>query len=99
MPRTARIVIANIPYHITHRGNYRQDVFFSDADRWSYLSYLKEYSREHGLSTIGYCLMTNHTHLVSIPQNEKALALALAIGHTHGRYSGRVNARMGRQGN
>ena len=27
MPRDARIVCANVPYHVTQRGNYRQDIF------------------------------------------------------------------------
>ena len=37
MPRSARIVIPDIPHHITQRGNYWQQVFFSDEDRLVYL--------------------------------------------------------------
>ena len=37
MSRSARIVIPDIPHHITQRGNYRQQVFFSDEDRLVYL--------------------------------------------------------------
>jgi len=32
MPRTARIVVPDIPHHITQRGNNCQDVFFVDDD-------------------------------------------------------------------
>ena len=33
MPRIARIVIPDVPYHVTQRGNNREDVFFGDDDR------------------------------------------------------------------
>ena len=33
MPRSARIVIPDVPHHVTQRGNNRQDVFFTDDDR------------------------------------------------------------------
>jgi putative transposase len=43
MPRLARSVFANMPHHITQRGNRREDVFFDDADR---LAWLAEYAAE-----------------------------------------------------
>jgi len=33
MPRMARIVIPDVPHHITQRGNRREDIFFDDKDR------------------------------------------------------------------
>jgi len=50
MPRTARIVVPDVPHHITQRGNNRQDVFFVDDDRRVYLSILKEQSEKFRLS-------------------------------------------------
>ena len=38
-----------------------------------------------------YCLMPNHVHLILVPATEDALARAL--GETHRRYTGFVNAR------
>ncbi len=38
---------------------------------------LDEASDEHGLSNIGYCLMTNHEHQISIPKKETSLARAM----------------------
>jgi REP element-mobilizing transposase RayT len=32
MPRLARIVVPDIPHHVTQRGSNRQDIFFSDED-------------------------------------------------------------------
>jgi hypothetical protein len=37
MPRVARIVIPNVPHHITQRGNNKQDVFFVDDDKKAFL--------------------------------------------------------------
>ena len=32
MARIARIVVPDIPHHVTQRGNRRQPTFFEDAD-------------------------------------------------------------------
>jgi putative transposase len=49
-------------HHVTQRGNYRQDVFFTPEDRRVYLRYLRESAAQHGLEVTAYCLMTNHVH-------------------------------------
>ena len=40
MPRIARAVVEGIPYHVTQRGNRREDIFFEDEDRKKYLKWL-----------------------------------------------------------
>ena len=85
MPRQARVVAVDVPHHITHRGNNRQDVFLLDEDRRSYIEALRAKSQQHGLTVLGYCLMTNHVHLVAIPR--QATSLARAVGQAHWRYS------------
>ncbi len=67
MPRVARIVLPGLPHHVTQRGNNRQDVFFVDDDRRVYLELLREHSERFGLRVLGYCLMTNHVHIVGTP--------------------------------
>jgi putative transposase len=64
-------------------------VFFVDDDRATYFGLLKEESEKHGLSVDGYCLMTNHIHLVVTPEVEESLARAL--GRTHFRYTQYIN--------
>ena len=39
MPRDARVVCANVPYHVTQRGNYRQDIFEEEEDREKYMEF------------------------------------------------------------
>jgi putative transposase len=57
MPRLARTVFANLPHHITQRGNRCEAVFFDDEDRTTYLKWLGEYAEKHGVEVVAYCLM------------------------------------------
>src|SRR5712692_3457142 len=90
MARLARIVAVNVAHHVTQRGNARQSVLAADSERLVYLQLLRQYVELHGLSLLGYCLMSNHVHLVVVPR--KAEALALALKQTHGRYASYWNA-------
>ncbi len=44
MSRLARSAFAQVPHHITQRGNRRDPVFFTDEDRRAYLNWLSEYA-------------------------------------------------------
>ena len=96
MPRLARIVAAGEPHHVTQRGNNQQDVFFVDDDRRVYLQFLLLYSLKYRFRVQGYCLMTNHVHIIGVPEEESSLAEA--IGRTHFRYSQYINKFHGRSG-
>lgn len=96
MPRQRRVVLPGCPHHITQRGNNRRNVFFDDSDRTLYLSLLREYTSEYGVDILGYCLMTNHVHLIAIPGG--AAGLAKAIGRTHNDYARWLHIRRGESG-
>ncbi|MHC4203008.1 MAG: transposase [Planctomycetota bacterium] len=96
MPRLARAVAVGFAHHITQRGNNRQDVFFVDDDRRVYLKLLKEQADKYALELIGYCLMSNHVHIIAIPKAEDSLARA--IGRTHFRYTQYINRFHRRSG-
>ncbi len=81
MSRQARVVAEGVPHHVTQRGNNRQDVFLLEDDRRFYIEVLREKSRQFGLSILGYCLMTNHVHLIVAPHEPTALAKALGQAH------------------
>ena len=53
VPRIARVVAVGAPHHVTQRGNNRQQVFFSAADRRIYLSLLGSHSRRWKLTLLG----------------------------------------------
>ena len=90
MGRFARVVAVDAPHHLTQRGNGRRFILDCDADRATYLSLLRENIQLYRLSLIGYCLMSNHVHLIVVPRTADGLAQALK--QTHGRYASYWNA-------
>ena len=96
MARLPRVVIADVAHHVTQRGNARQVIFGGDPDRIAYLELLRQHCALYRLSLLGYCLMSNHVHLIVIPR--AAHSLAQALKHTHGRYAAYWNARQSSSG-
>ena len=89
MARMARLVQRGFPYHVTHRGDRRADVFRCDSDRNRYPGLLRTYAERYGLDLWAYCLKSNHVHLLVRPQCEDSMALA--IGTAHRAYSRLMN--------
>jgi putative transposase len=96
MPRIARIIAAGYPHHITQRGNNRVTVFFDDEDRQTYLNLLLKYSRKYGVAIWAYCLMSNHVHLLAVPETETGLARG--IGLTNMLYTQYLNRKLNQSG-
>jgi len=96
MPRIARVCAINYPHHVTQRGNNRADVFFEDEDRVFYLKTLGIYSKKYGLDIWAYCLMTNHVHILAVPEREDSLARG--IGGTNLIYTQYINHKYNRSG-
>ena len=89
-------MIADIAHHVTQRGNARQVILAHDADRLVYLELLREHCQLYPVSLLGYCLMSNHVHLVAVPHTCEALAQSLK--QAHGRYAFYWNARHSSSG-
>jgi len=96
MPRIARVVVPEIPHHITQRGNRNQIVFFSDDDRVAYLELIKRFSLQNGVKIWAYCLMDNHVHFVAVPGAEEDLRACFQEAHRL--YTRRINFREGWRG-
>ncbi|MBZ5720702.1 MAG: transposase [Acidobacteriia bacterium] len=96
MARLPRVVVVDIPHHVTQRGNARQVILSTDADRTTYLELLRHYCELYRLSLLGYCLMSNHVHLIAVPATAEALAQTLK--HAHGRFASYWNARQSATG-
>src|ERR1700739_4512659 len=60
------------------------------VDRRVYLDLLRQSAERSEIELIGYCLMSNHVHLIAIPN--KANVLGLALKDAHGRYASYWNA-------
>ena len=57
----------------------------SGGNRITYIELLRQYAELYNLSVLGNCLMSNHVHLIVLPDAEAAMANTLK--HTHGRYA------------
>jgi putative transposase len=96
MARFARVVAIETAHHVTQRGIDQQKVFFTDADRNIYLDCLTKFCAQARTRILAYCLMSNHVHLVLVP--EEPHSLAVAMRRTHSRYATYLNARRDRAG-
>ena len=64
MARPLRIEFPGAVYHVTSRGNARQDIFIDDEDRGSFLDLLSIVVERFNWLCHAYCLMGNHYHLL-----------------------------------
>jgi putative transposase len=94
--RRGRATAPGVPHHVTQRGNRRGDVFLDVEDRHVYLELLREYSSRHRLRLWAYALMTNHTHLIVVPESESAVSDTLR--DTHSTYASLFNRKYGYSG-
>ncbi len=91
MPRLPRLIIPGVAHHLTQRGNRRQIVFFSDSDKSLYLKLLADALEGSRIRLLAYCLMTNHVHLVAVPEEKEEFSSAL--GELHRKYTTIINIR------
>jgi len=96
MARMPRIVVPDVPHHVTQRGNRRMQTFFGAEDYDAYLGYLSESTREAGTQVWAYCLMPNHVHFILVPSDKDGLRATFAEAHRL--YTRRVNFREGWRG-
>ncbi|MDF1584142.1 MAG: transposase [Methyloprofundus sp.] len=64
MARSLRIEFPNALYHLTCRGDRSEDLYEDAEDRVTFLSILGKIVTEYNWFCHGYCLMSNHYHLI-----------------------------------
>ena len=95
MARPLRIELAGGLYHVTSRGDRREDIYFSDDDRQTWLEVLGQVCRRFNWVCHAYCQMTNHYHIVvETPEGH----LSQGMRQLNGVYTQRVNRTHGRVG-
>jgi REP element-mobilizing transposase RayT len=72
MARPLRIDLADGWYHITSRGNNRQNIYLNDQDRKYFLGLLAEMPERFRVEVHAYALMNNHYHLLIRTPNANA---------------------------
>ncbi len=64
MARPLRLEFPHALYHLTSRGDRREDIYLSDTDRLAWLAVLSQVCQRFGWIVHAYCLMSNHYHLL-----------------------------------
>jgi REP element-mobilizing transposase RayT len=76
MPRQAREKSSSGIYHIMLRGINRQDIFHDEEDKMRFIETLKNYKSICEYKVYGYCLMSNHIHLL-IKEGKETISQAM----------------------
>ena len=74
MSRTKRITFGGHAYHVLNRANGRLRIFRKDADFAAFEQILAEGIDLFGMRLCGYCIMSNHWHLLLWPVNDGDLS-------------------------
>jgi REP element-mobilizing transposase RayT len=61
MARPLRLEFAGAVYHVTSRGEGREDIYAGDADRQAWLDIFGAVCARFNWTCYAYCLMSNHS--------------------------------------
>lgn len=95
MPRKKRFIRENFLHHIMFRGVNGENVFRDEFDRVRFCLFLQESCEKYSIVVHGFCLMSNHIHLILQSQNK---SLQSAIHMFAFRYAQYFNKRHERRG-
>ena len=95
MARPLRIEYAGALYHLTSRGDRREDIYLDDIDRVIFLEVLAGVCERFCWVCHAYCLMSNHYHLL-IETRESTLSQGMR--QLNGVFTQRSNHRHHRVG-
>lgn len=85
MPRALRPLGDGLVYHAMNRGNNRAAIFFAARDYLTFLKSLAQTQKRYPFQLFGYCLMTNHFHLLLRPEPGQSISRimqSLSVAHT-----------------
>ncbi|WP_026596318.1 transposase [Methylohalobius crimeensis] len=92
MARPLRLEFAGAVYHVTSRGDRREDIYLDDEDRLAWLEILGHVCARFNWVVHAYCQMTNHYHLVVETVDGH---LSKGMRQLNGVYTQRFNRRHG----
>src|SRR5947199_3621508 len=95
MPRPLRLEYPGALYHLTSRGNAKEEILRDNVDRDIFLKVLGSTVTHFGWVLYAYCLMGNHYHLLA---ETPAPNLSRGMRRLNGVYTQRFNRRHTRVG-
>ncbi|MEJ1959996.1 MAG: transposase [Nitrosomonadales bacterium] len=95
MSRPIRIEFQNALYHVTARGDRREDIFEDNEDRLMFLANLEQVITQFNWICHAWCLMDNHYHLlIQTPDSNLSKGMRQLNG-VYTQASNRRNRRVG----
>jgi putative transposase len=95
MARPLRIEYPGAVYHVTSRGDGRENIYLSSSDKINFLQILGDTCGKYSWYCHSYCLMNNHYHLlIETPLGN----LSRGMRYLNGVYTQRFNQFHGRVG-
>ena len=95
MSRPLRLELAGGLYHVTSRGDGREDIYLSDTDRLAWLEVFGQVCKRFNWVCHAWCQMTNHYHiLIETPEANLSQGMRQLNGVYTQRFN-RANARVG----
>ncbi len=74
MSRAKRITLGGYVYHVLNRSNGRVQIFHNNGDFLAFEQILAEGIERFGMRLCGYCIMSNHWHLLLWPVSDGDLS-------------------------
>lgn len=95
MARPLRLEFAGAVYHVTSRGDRKEDIYLDDEDRQEWMAVLALVCERFNWVVHAFCQMTNHYHLLieTVGGN-----LSMGMRQLNGFYTQRFNRRHGMVG-
>lgn len=96
MPRQPRFAPPGYNLHVTQRGNYGQQTFFTDYDHTIFISLIAHYAHTASVDVLAFCIMSNHVHFIlhgHLPDS-----ISHFMQSVTGRYAQYLHYRLRRRG-
>lgn len=98
MPRANRYIVSGCSYHITHRCHDRSFLFRFAKDRNTYQSLLRSHVTQFPVALLGYCITSNHVHLLVRVLEGAEETLSRFMKAQEGQFAQHYNLRKKRKG-
>jgi REP element-mobilizing transposase RayT len=95
MARPLRLEFAHALYHVTSRGDRREDIYHDDADRQAWLTVLAQVCKRFNWTVHAYCLMSNHYHLLVETPDANLSAGMRQLNGVYTQLTNRAHDRVG----
>lgn len=95
MPRCARIKSNSAIYHVMAKSISEVPLLETEAQKYKYISIVKEYKNLYKFEVFGYCFMDNHVHLIIYANGADISKIMHCINFKYAQWFNKTNNRHG----